>query len=68
MEPTIQTQLDELTKKIDTIFASVEKSRKYFLITMWVTVLTIVLPIIGLAFFAPKMLQTYTAGIQETSQ
>ena len=59
MEQNIKALLDEQTKKIDAIYVSVEKSRKYFLITMWVTLLAIILPILGLSVMAPSMINTY---------
>ncbi len=59
MDQEIKNKLDEQTKKIDAIFVSVEKSRKYFLVTMWVTLLAIVLPMIGLGIFAPTFLESY---------
>mgnify|MGYP003418982461 FL=1 len=66
MDQEIKNKLDEQGLKIDAIFASVEKSRKYFLVTMWVTVLAIVLPMIGLAFFAPSFLDTYSSALNQT--
>lgn len=61
MEQEIKTKLEEQAKKLEEIYISVEKSRKYFLITMWITVLVIVLPMIGIAILAPAMLNTYTS-------
>ncbi len=60
MDQEIKNKLDEQTKKIDAIFVSVEKSRKYFLVTMWITILAIVLPIIGIGIFVPTFLESYT--------
>lgn len=56
----IKTKLEEQALKIDAIYNSVEKSRKYFLVTMWVTVIVIVVPIIGLAFIAPSFVASYS--------
>jgi hypothetical protein len=63
MDQEIKNKLDEQTLKIDAIFASVEKSRKYFLITMWGTLLAIVLPMIGLAFIGPSFVNSYTSSL-----
>lgn len=63
MDQEIKNKLDEQTIKIDAIFASVEKSRKYFLITMWVTLLAVVLPMIGLAFVGPSFVNSYTSNL-----
>ena len=63
MEQDIQTKLDEQAAKIDAIYKSVEQTRKYFLVTMWVTIIVVVLPAIGLVFAIPAMLNSYTASI-----
>ena len=60
MEPNIQTELVALQEKVDKVFASVEKTRKYFLIIMWVTVAAVVLPMIGLVFAIPSFLSGYS--------
>lgn len=59
MDQEIKNKLDEQALKIDAIYTSVEKSRKYFLTTMWITVLVIVLPMIGLLFVIPSFLSSY---------
>ncbi len=62
MEPTNQ-QLGEEIKgmqvKIDAIYISVEKTRRYFLIVTILTVVVTVLPLIGLVFAIPKFLSSY---------
>lgn len=50
--------LEEQGKKIDLILQSVERTRKYFLWTLIISVAVIVLPLIGLAFAIPKFLAT----------
>jgi uncharacterized membrane protein len=59
MDQELKNKLDEQQAKIDAIYASVEKTRKYFLIVTWVTILTLVVPMIGLAFFAPSIMGNY---------
>lgn len=59
MDQEIQKKLMELEEKVNAIFTSVEKTRKYFLIVMWVTVLAFVLPLIGLVFALPAFLNSY---------
>lgn len=49
----------EQDKKLDAVFQSVEKMRKYFKWTLIVTVLTIVVPLIGLAFVIPIFLRSF---------
>jgi hypothetical protein len=61
METNIQEQLNRQEEKINEIYKSVEKTRKYFLITMWVTLAAVVLPIIGLLMVVPSMISTYSS-------
>lgn len=49
-----------LEEKIDAIYKSVEKTRKYFLVTLIVSIAVIVLPMIGLVFIAPSLMDTAT--------
>jgi len=49
----IQKKLEELEAKIDAIYISAEKTRKYFLWTMIGGIATFVLPLIGLALVIP---------------
>jgi type IV secretory pathway component VirB8 len=57
MEELIR-KIDEQQVKIDSIYASVEKLRKYFLWTLIITVATIVLPIIALVVILPTIMST----------
>jgi len=54
-------KLDENREMIDAIFKSVEKTRKYFLIIIWITVIAFVLPLIGMMFAIPNFLESYSA-------
>lgn len=56
MDPEINNRLIALEEKIDSIWKSVEKTRKYFLITMWSTVVVVVLPLILMLFAIPAMI------------
>lgn len=56
MEEELKTRLDAQEKKIDAIYASVEKTRKYFLWTLIATVVAFVLPIIAAIIMVPLML------------
>jgi len=60
MEQEILKKLEEQDKKIDAIFVSVEKTRKYFLFIIWVSVITFLLPLIGLIFAIPFFLSTFS--------
>lgn len=52
-------KLDLLEKKLDATFQSAEKTRKYILGTIIVTIVLLVLPLIGLVFAIPSFLNTY---------
>ena len=64
MEQDILKKLEEQDVKIEAIWRSVEKSRKYFLITAWITIGAIVLPMIGLALALPAFLNSYTSSFE----
>lgn len=57
MENDTKTKIEELERKIDLIYISVEKTRTYFLWTMIGTLIVFVLPIIGLMFAIPSFLK-----------
>jgi hypothetical protein len=62
MDQEILQKLDEQNKKIDLIYSSVEKTRKYFLWTMIITVATVVLPLIALVFAIPWFLSVFSSA------
>ena len=49
MDETIK-KLEQQDKKLDAIYASAKKTRKYLLWTLTITVAVIVVPLIGLPF------------------
>ncbi|MFZ1735414.1 MAG: hypothetical protein WAU31_00565 [Candidatus Moraniibacteriota bacterium] len=53
MEPDVLKKLEEMERKIDSVFVSVEKLRRYFLWTLIITLVTVILPIVALVFVAP---------------
>ncbi len=66
MDEALQTRLEDLEKKLDAVFRSVEKMRRFFFWTLVLTVVMVVLPLIGLVFAIPAYLGTLnslTAGI-----
>lgn len=63
MEQEIIKKIEEQGLKIDAIYKSVEKTRKYFLMIIWITVLAVVLPMIGLVFAIPSFLGNYTSTL-----
>jgi len=65
MDQELKKQLEEQMLKIDAIYKSVEKTRKYFVTMLWVTVGVIVLPLIGLAFVIPAFLNNYVGTLTD---
>lgn len=63
MDNQILERLAAQDKKLDAIYVSTEKTRKYFLITMWVSIALFVLPLIGLLFAIPSFLSLYTSTL-----
>ena len=54
----VVARLERVESKTDAIFRSAEKTRKYFLATLIVTVATVVLPLIGMIFLVPYYMST----------
>lgn len=54
----IQQKLAILEQKVDAVYESAEKTRKYFLWTLIITVLMFLLPLIGLMIAIPFLLNT----------
>lgn len=63
MELEIKQLIEEQQKRIDEIYLSVEKTRKYLWWTMIATVAFFVLPLIGIAFVAPSFISSYTSSL-----
>ncbi len=61
-ENEILQKLIEQDKKIEAIYQSVEKTRKYFLLTLIISVVVVVLPLIGILFMLPNFLKIMTGG------
>ena len=55
----LRQKLDVLEKKLDATYVSAEKTRKYFLGVIIVSVVAFVLPLIGLMFALPSFLAGY---------
>ena len=63
MENEIIEKIKEQDTKLTAIWESVEKTRKYFLVMMWISVAVVVLPLIGLAFVIPSFINTYMGAL-----
>lgn len=61
VEPELKSRIDILEQKIDAVYASVEKTRKYFFWTMIVTFVVFVLPLLGLIAVIPMFLSGLSA-------
>jgi len=59
-ESDISRKLEEQDKKLDAIYRSVEKTRKYFLITLIISVAVVVLPLLGLLIVIPQIIDFYS--------
>ncbi|MBL1434365.1 hypothetical protein COB87_002265 [Candidatus Wolfebacteria bacterium] len=64
MEIETQNKLEGMDAKLNAIYTSVEKTRKYFLTIMWITIAMVVLPIVGLLFVIPSFISTYTSTLE----
>ncbi|MEK7182167.1 MAG: hypothetical protein AAB679_00170 [Patescibacteria group bacterium] len=65
MDPEIKQKLEQQDAKLDAIYKSVEKTRKYFQMIFWVTIVLFILPLIGLLFMIPSFLNTYSGALGE---
>jgi len=63
MDNELQNKIIELEKKIDAVYVSVEKTRKYMMWTAIATVAIIILPLIGLLFVIPSFISNYTEAL-----
>ncbi|MFA6279041.1 MAG: hypothetical protein WCS97_02925 [Candidatus Paceibacterota bacterium] len=63
IEPELAAKLDEISAKADAAYHAAEKVRKYLFWTGVITIALIVLPIIGLAFAIPQLLDSYTSTL-----
>ena len=64
MEEQILKKIEEQELKIDEIHKYVKKIHLYFKITFWVTVVTIVLPLIGLMFVIPMFINSFMSSYE----
>jgi hypothetical protein len=64
MEQEIIKKLSEQQEKIDKIYDSVEKTRKYFLWVLIISIAVVVLPAIGLMFILPSFMTNYVGSIE----
>jgi hypothetical protein len=63
MEQEIIEKLNQQNERIEQIYVSVEKTRKYFMWTLIATIVMFVLPLIALIFVIPFFLNSITSGL-----
>ena len=63
MDSEVKQMLQEQDAVLGAIYESVEKTRKYFLVVMWVTVGAVVLPMLGMLIAIPKFINMYTTTL-----
>ena len=61
MEEDVRQRLEGMERKIDAVYASCEKTRKYFLAVLIISAIAFVVPLIGLMFAVPSFLSTYSS-------
>ena len=59
----LERKIDAQNAKLEAIYTSVEKTRRYFQIILWATVIMFILPLIGLIFVIPMVMSTYTQAL-----
>jgi CHASE3 domain sensor protein len=60
MEQEILKKIEELEKKVEAVYQSAEKTRKYFLWTLIITAVVIILPLLVMLFVIPSLLNIYS--------
>lgn len=60
MDQEIKARLDRQDEALNAIFISVEKTRKYFLWLLVITVAMFVIPLLGLLVAIPSFLSVYS--------
>ncbi|MBP7741143.1 MAG: hypothetical protein KA104_00435 [Candidatus Pacebacteria bacterium] len=63
-----ETKLAELSQKLDAVYISVEKTRKYLLWTLIGTVVAFVLPLLAALFIVPTFMAQYSTTINALIQ
>ncbi len=63
LPPAVAEQLAAQDAKLDAIYRSVEKTRKYLLIIMWSSLAMIVLPAVAIAVIAPILLAALSSSL-----
>lgn len=62
MDQELSARLDAQDRKLDAIYVSVEKTRKYFLWTLIASIVMFVLPLLGIMIAIPWLLSTLSGA------
>ncbi|MDO8604865.1 MAG: hypothetical protein Q7K40_05750 [bacterium] len=63
MEQEILNKLKAQDELLQKVYESSEKTRKYFMWTLYITLALFVLPLIGLMFVVPVLLSTMSSSL-----
>lgn len=63
MDEELRSKIEAQDVKLEAIYRSSEKMRKYFLWTFWLTVAFFVLPLIGMIFVIPFFMSSYVGSL-----
>jgi type IV secretory pathway component VirB8 len=63
MEEDIKNRLDAQDEYLVKIYKSVEKTRKYFMWTLIVSIVMFFIPLLGLIFILPSFLSSYSSAL-----
>lgn len=66
MEP--EPTLLQLSQKLDAVYASCEKTRKYLQWTLIATLIAFVLPLIAAVLFVPAAVSQYSSTLESLTQ
>ncbi|MEX2515144.1 MAG: hypothetical protein WD335_03375 [Candidatus Paceibacterota bacterium] len=61
---SVREQIAANARRLDDIYQSVEKTRKYFLISMIVSIAMVVIPLIAAVILIPMFLDSYLGQFQ----
>ena len=62
MDPETKKDMDIIDAKLNAIYASVEKTRKYFLWTLISSAVFFILPLVGIALILPSLMSTLSSS------
>ena len=61
---SVRQQIEENARRLDAIYESVEKTRKYFMASMIISIVVFVLPLIAAVILIPMFLDSYLGQFQ----